>query len=159
MQPSCTPSHKTTAYQTNDALVDSNSRDKQFTLLRYHVTYNNMSAHNHKNTWSHVARPSVEPPFQAHLPDLLLPVSPSNLGLVNFFNQCKSKIVCDSMYMIQNRYQEYQYQMVKTMCIKITEQCRGGNIKWQIQSYASDILQIISSASDVSVIRYVVQWS
>jgi len=38
MQPSYVSSHRTTAYQTSDALVDPDSREKQFTVLRYHVT-------------------------------------------------------------------------------------------------------------------------
>ena len=45
MQPSCAPSHRTTTYQTNDALVDPDSREKQFTVLSYHVTCNNRYAH------------------------------------------------------------------------------------------------------------------
>ena len=45
MQPSCALSYKITAYQTNDALVDPDSREKQFTLLRYHVICNNRCVH------------------------------------------------------------------------------------------------------------------
>ena len=38
MQLSCASSPRTAAYQTSDALVDPDSREKQFTVLRYHVT-------------------------------------------------------------------------------------------------------------------------
>jgi len=101
MQLSFAPSHKTTAYQTSDALVNSDSREKQFTVLRYHVTYNNRCAHKsqeHKITCgiqTHKDRPFKHTPWFP-----LLPVSPNNLGLVNFINQCKYKIVCDSVHMI-----------------------------------------------------------
>jgi len=45
MQPSYAPSHRTTAYQTSGELMDHDSRVKQFTVLKYHVTCNNKCAH------------------------------------------------------------------------------------------------------------------
>jgi len=45
MQPSCVPSHRITANQTSGVLVDPDSREKQFTVLRYHVTSNNKCTH------------------------------------------------------------------------------------------------------------------
>jgi len=45
MQSFCAPSHRITAYQTSGVLIDHRSREKQFTVLRYHVTCNNRCAH------------------------------------------------------------------------------------------------------------------
>ena len=45
MQLSCAPSSRTTTYQISDALVDPDSREKQFNVLMYHVTSNNGSVH------------------------------------------------------------------------------------------------------------------
>ena len=68
MQPSGFPSDRTTAYQTSGVLVDPDSREKQFTVLRYHVTCNNKCAHKsqeHKITCDKVlggaAFPSTPP--------------------------------------------------------------------------------------------------
>jgi len=52
MQLSCAPSHWTAAYKTSDALEDPDSKEKQFTVLRYLVTCNNWCVYKsqeHKN--------------------------------------------------------------------------------------------------------------
>ena len=97
MEPFCAPSHKTTAYQTSDVLVDPDSREKQFTVLSYHVTCNNKCAHKsqeHKITCGKALRGATHPRY---LPDPLLPFSPNYPDLINFINQCKYKQVHDNV--------------------------------------------------------------
>ena len=92
MQPSCAPSHKTTAYQISGELVDPNSREKQFTVLRYHVTCNNKYAHRSQEHKVTCGKAPGGADFPSTSPDPLLLVSPSNPGLVNFINQCKCEL-------------------------------------------------------------------
>ena len=104
------------------------SRKKQFIVLRYHVTCNNKCAHksqDHKNTRSYVVRPSEEPPFQVHLPDPLLPFSPSYPSLINFINQYKYKMVRDSAW--------HDQESVSRISVSDSEYSvyhDSGNIKW-----------------------------
>ena len=75
MQLSRTPSHRTTAYQTSDALVDHDSREKQFTVLRYHVHVIIGARIDNKITCG--IQTDKGSPFQAYLPKFpLLSVSP-----------------------------------------------------------------------------------
>jgi len=69
MEPSCAPSYKIVTYQTSVVLVDPDSREKQFTVLKYHVTCNNRCAH---KLQEHMITCGIQThersPFQAHLP-------------------------------------------------------------------------------------------
>ena len=114
----------TTAYQTNVAFVDPESKEIQFTVLRYHITCNNKCAHKsqeHKITCG--IQTHKGSPFQAHLPNFSCyhspPVTPA--WLISLINASARQHVTQ-YNMIWIWYRKCQCQIVITMCTKITGQ-------------------------------------
>ena len=100
-------------YQTSDALVDPDSMEKQFTVLRYHVTCNNGARINNKIMCGKALRGAALPSTPPWISPAI--VSHSNPGLDNFINQCKCKTMCDSVYMIQKQCYGYQCYIVQRL--------------------------------------------
>ena len=111
IQPSCSPSHRTTAYQTNDALVDPGSKEKQFIILRYHVTCNNRCAHKsqeYKITRGKARGGAILPSTPCSSP--LLPVSPVTPAWLISLNNASTRWCVTQCNRTRNWYQEYNNQ-------------------------------------------------